>query len=139
MKLIIIFLPPRRRIEQFFHLRIQKCSPKNRGRHNLRHTFGSLLIQIGASIVQEKEQKGHSSIQVTVDTYGHLIPGANVFCLDRLDQKPTKKQAPAKQPSATPAQPRDETEIDFSAHVVDLFGGGRQDRTADLRVMNPSL
>jgi len=44
--------------------------------HDLRHTFGSLLIQSGASIVYVKEQMGHSSIQVTVDIYGHLIPGA---------------------------------------------------------------
>jgi integrase len=36
--------------------------------HDLRHTFGSLLIQSGASIVYVKEQMGHSSIQVTVDT-----------------------------------------------------------------------
>jgi integrase len=36
--------------------------------HDLRHTFGSLLIQNGASVVYLKEQMGHSSIQVTVDT-----------------------------------------------------------------------
>ena len=53
--------------------------------HDLRHTFGSLLIQAGASIVYVKEQMGHSSIQVTVDIYGHLIPGANVSYVDRLD------------------------------------------------------
>ena len=34
--------------------------------HDLRHTFGSLLLQNGASIVYVKEQMGHSSIQVTV-------------------------------------------------------------------------
>jgi len=45
--------------------------------HDLRHTFGSLLIQGGSSIVYVKEQMGHSSIQVTVDIYGHLVPGAN--------------------------------------------------------------
>jgi len=39
-------------------------------------TFGSLLIQGGASLAYVKEQMGHSSIQVTVDIYGHLIPGA---------------------------------------------------------------
>jgi integrase len=54
--------------------------------HDLRHTFGSLLIQSGASIVYVKEQMGHSSIQVTVDIYGHLIPGADVSFVDRLDQ-----------------------------------------------------
>jgi len=110
--------------------------------HDLRHTFGSLLIQSGASIVYVKEQMGHSSIQVTVDTYGHLIPGANVSYVDRLDQKPKKKQIPAQQPSATPAQPRGEggeAESKIPAYVVDFIGGGGQDRTADLRVMNPSL
>jgi integrase len=72
--------------------------------HDLRHTFGSLLIQRGASIVYVKEQMGHSSIQVTVDTYGHLVPGADVSFVDRLDEKSGKKQ-PTAQQSATPAQP----------------------------------
>ncbi len=29
---------------------------------------------------------GHSSIQVTVDIYGHVIPGASMPYVDRLDQ-----------------------------------------------------
>jgi integrase len=56
--------------------------------HDLRHSFGSLLIQKGASIVYVKEQMGHSPIQVTVDTYGHLVPGADVSFVDRLDSTP---------------------------------------------------
>jgi len=44
---------------------------------DLRHTFGSLLIQDGASLTYVKQQMGHSSIQITVDTYGHLIPRAD--------------------------------------------------------------
>ena len=31
------------------------------------------------------EKAGHSSIQVTVDIYGHLIPGANRAAVDKLD------------------------------------------------------
>jgi hypothetical protein len=31
---------------------------------------------------------GHCSIQVTVDIYGHLIPGANVSFVDKLDSLP---------------------------------------------------
>jgi integrase len=53
--------------------------------HDLRHSFGSLLLQRGASLVYVKEQMGHSSIQVTVDIYGHLVPGADVAFVDRLD------------------------------------------------------
>src|SRR5512140_512448 len=52
--------------------------------HDLRHTFASLLLQNGESPVYVKEQMGHSSIQVTVDSYGHLIPGGNKQAVDRL-------------------------------------------------------
>ena len=53
--------------------------------HDLRHTFASLLIQNGAPLAYVKEQLGHSSIQTTVDTYGHLVPGGNRSEVDRLD------------------------------------------------------
>ena len=52
---------------------------------DLHHTFASLLIQHGESLAYIKAQLGHSSIQVTVDTYGHLIPGANRAAVERLD------------------------------------------------------
>jgi integrase len=58
--------------------------------HDLRHTFASLLLQQGESPVYVKEQMGHSSIQVTVDLYGHLIPGGNKQAVDRLDRQPEK-------------------------------------------------
>jgi hypothetical protein len=51
----------------------------------------------GESLAYVKEQMGHSSIQVTVDVYGHLVPGGNRAAVDRLDD--------ARQPDATPAQP----------------------------------
>jgi integrase len=53
--------------------------------HVLRHTFASLLLSNGEPITYVKEQLGHASIQLTVDTYGHLIPGANKAAVDRLD------------------------------------------------------
>ena len=53
--------------------------------HDLRHTYASLLIQQGESLVYVKEQMGHHSIKITVDTYGHLIPGGNRQAVDRLD------------------------------------------------------
>lgn len=64
--------------------------------HLFRHTFASLLIQNGESLVYVKEQLGHSSIRITVDIYGHLIPGGNRAAVDRLDDET----------SATLAQPQ---------------------------------
>ena len=60
--------------------------------HDLRHTFGSLLIQDGASLAYVRDQMGHSSIQVTVDTYGHLVAGADINWIDGLDRKTTPQQ-----------------------------------------------
>jgi integrase len=56
--------------------------------HDLRHTFASLLLQQGESLTYVKDQMGHHSIQVTVDIYGHLIPGSNKQAVDRLDYTP---------------------------------------------------
>jgi integrase len=54
----------------------------------IRHTFASLLLQQGESAVCVREQLGHGSIQITVDTYGHLISGAKHGAVDRLDEAP---------------------------------------------------
>jgi integrase len=61
--------------------------------HDLRHSFASLLLQNGESLTYVKEQMGHSSINVTVDIYGHLVPGGNRQAVDKLDDTVT---APAK-------------------------------------------
>jgi len=53
--------------------------------HDLRHTFASLLIQAGQSLAYIRDQMGHHSIQVTVDIYGHLVPGGNKDAVDGLD------------------------------------------------------
>ena len=61
--------------------------------HDLRHTFGSLLIQDGASLAYVKDPMGHSSIQFTVDIYRHLVPSANIACVDCLDTETSLDQS----------------------------------------------
>ena len=34
-----------------------------------------------------RDQMGHSSIKVTVDIYGHLVPGGNRQAVDKLDEQ----------------------------------------------------
>jgi integrase len=43
--------------------------------HDLRHTFATLLIVQGESLAYVRDQMGHRSIRVTVDIYGHAVPG----------------------------------------------------------------
>jgi integrase len=53
--------------------------------HDLRHTCASLLIAQGAHPKAIQAHLGHSSIQVTMDRYGHLFPDALEHLADRLD------------------------------------------------------
>lgn len=93
--------------------------------HDLRHTFASLLLQNGESPVYVKEQMGHSSIQVTVDCYGHLIPGGNKQAVDRLDTPIAQSFFEAE--SATPAQPiRGAERLRVRKNVVDQAVIGRR-------------
>ena len=107
--------------------------------HALRHTYASLLIQGGASLAYVKEQMGHSSIQVTVDIYGHLIPGANIAWADALDSTISPQQ------SATPAQLKNAhgSELEEQGRqpieLVEGIGGPSRTRTCDQRIMSPLL
>ncbi len=68
-----------------FHKVLTKAGMRRVRFHDLRHTFASRLLQNAESPVYVKDQMGHHSIKVTVDIYGHLIPGANRAAVDRLD------------------------------------------------------
>jgi integrase len=134
-----LILDPDNLYHRYFQPVLTKAGLRKIRLHDLRHTFGSLLIQNGASIVYVKEQMGHSSIQVTVDIYGHLIPGANVSFVDSLDRVPEEPAKTTQQQNATQAQQPENCETGISSEVTDLIGGGGWTRTNDLRIMRPSL
>ena len=75
-----------------------------------------------------RDQMGHASIQITVDTYGHLVPGGNRAAVDRLDDET--------QPSAPPAQPDDVSE---GAEWSQVVGGPPGDRTRDTLIKSQVL
>lgn len=51
--------------------------PREYGFHALRHTYASSLISAGLHPRVIQARLGHKSIVETMDTYGHLFPGAN--------------------------------------------------------------
>ena len=54
--------------------------------HDLRHTAVAFAIQVGAHPKEIQARAGHSSIQITMDRYGHLFPGQDEALAERLDQ-----------------------------------------------------
>jgi integrase len=53
--------------------------------HDLRHTCAALLIAQGAHPKEIQERLGHSTIQLTFDRYGHLLPTLDERLRDGLD------------------------------------------------------
>ena len=104
--------------------------------HDLRHSFGSLLIQDGASLAYVKDQIGHSSIQITVDIYGHLIPGANINWVDGLGRKTTSQQtAPQAQLTRGETNMPDRPYPELIEPIED-FGGPTRIRTWNQQIMS---
>jgi len=67
-----------------FYRCLEKAELRRIRFHDLRHTFATLLLQNGESLAYVKDQLGHSSIRMTVDVYGHLVPGANRQAVNKL-------------------------------------------------------
>ena len=120
-------LDPANLVRRYFLPCVEKAGLRRIRFHDLRHTFGSLLIQDGAPLPYVKEQMGHSSIQITVDVYGHLIPGADIGWMDRQDSETSP------QLSATQAQPSSEHEAGYVLQVTESNGGTEGDHTTDVR------
>jgi len=68
-----------------------KANIRRRRLHDTRHTFASILLMNGESPAYVKDQLGHSSIKMTVDIYGHWIPGSNRQAVNKLPSLTTPK------------------------------------------------
>ncbi|MGI8853066.1 MAG: tyrosine-type recombinase/integrase [Methyloceanibacter sp.] len=53
--------------------------------HALRHTHASVLIGAGVDILTISRRLGHSKPSVTLDTYGHLIKGADAAAAKAIE------------------------------------------------------
>jgi integrase len=53
--------------------------------HECRHTFASLMIAAGVNAKALSTFMGHANISITLDRYGHLMPGSEAEVADLLD------------------------------------------------------
>ena len=54
--------------------------------HDLRHTHASLLLQQAVHPKIVSGRLGHANIQITLDTYSHLLPGMQEAAADAFDK-----------------------------------------------------
>lgn len=77
-----------------------KAGIRRRRLHDTRHTFASILLMAGESPAYVRDQLGHASIKMTVDVYGHFIPGANRQAVNKLPSLLAAPQADVRTPAA---------------------------------------
>ena len=82
--------------------------------HECRHGYASVMIAAGVNVKALSTYMGHANIKITLDQYGHLLPGAEDEAAGLLDAflarqvgdsvaPPTAPQARNPAPSADPA------------------------------------
>jgi len=54
--------------------------------HDLRHTAATLMLQQGTNPKIVQERLGHASIQLTMDTYSHVLPDMQNEIANRMDE-----------------------------------------------------
>jgi integrase len=52
--------------------------------HDLRHTFATLMLKGGEHPKVVQEMMGHATINITLDTYSHVLPDMQDKAADRL-------------------------------------------------------
>ena len=75
---------------------------------DLRHTFASLLVEQGAHPKEMPELMGHSSVQITLDRYSHVMPRLTDALANRIDA------------AYRAAEPASLAAVDPRATVIDL-------------------
>ena len=53
--------------------------------HDLRHSAATLLLGMGVEMKIVQELLGHSSISITADIYGHVLPSMYKGAMDKMD------------------------------------------------------
>jgi metallophosphoesterase superfamily enzyme len=85
-----------------------------------------------------RDQLGHHSIQVTVDIYGHLVPGGNEHAVDRLHDVSSGSRGSKMVANGDLAQTADQLGQQTVENMRE-FGATRRSRTGDLLITNQLL
>lgn len=76
---------PPERMERTFQRMLSNIGIEKTGLHSLRHTFASMLFANNVDVKTVSHLLGHASIQITLNTYIHLIEGTSQDAVSVLE------------------------------------------------------
>lgn len=78
-------------VSRAWNILATRCGLKVIRLHDARHTHASLMLRQGIHPKIVQERLGHSSIQITLDIYSHVMPGIQEAAAARFDEIFSKK------------------------------------------------
>jgi integrase len=73
-------------VRRAFYRAAQKAGLPQIRVHDLRHTMATLLLKSGTNVKVVQERLGHGQVQVTLNTYAHVLPSMQDAAADTMDQ-----------------------------------------------------
>ena len=78
-------LDPANLVKRVFEPALRAAGLRKVRFHDLRHTYASIMINEGHNLKFVSKQLGHSSIQITLDRYAHLIPERHDAAVEQFE------------------------------------------------------
>ena len=75
-----------------FSRSLKRCGLRHVRFHDLRHTHATQLLMAGVPVKVVQERLGHKSCQLTIDTYGHFMPGVQDEYIKQFDSRQRLEQ-----------------------------------------------
>ena len=73
-------------VTRTFGMIIRKAGLPHLRLHDLRHTHATLMLKAGIHPKIVSERLGHANINITLDTYSHVVPGLQEAAAERFDR-----------------------------------------------------
>jgi integrase len=73
-------------VTHVFHKVTKRAGLEDLRLHDLRHSYTSIMIAAGVNVKAISQSLGHANIGITLDTYGHLLPGMGRTAAERFDK-----------------------------------------------------
>ncbi|MFC1914893.1 site-specific integrase [Chloroflexota bacterium] len=72
-------------VSQAWRNLVRRAGLKDIRLHDARHTHASIMLKQGVHPKIVQERLGHASIQITLDTYSHVVPGLQQAAANHFD------------------------------------------------------